>query len=67
MPLDAAGYTHLCTGAVARAVEVTDGIMIDVDDQDRIVGVETLGGVDWRDGLVTLAMSGRLAIPRADA
>jgi len=58
------GYTHLREGAVARTVEVTGSIMVDVDAEDRILGVETLGGEDWRDALATLAMSGRLAIPR---
>jgi hypothetical protein len=60
------GYTHLREGAVARTVEVTVSIMIDVDAEDRILGVETLDGEDWRDGLATLAMAGRLVIPRRD-
>jgi len=60
------GYTHLREGAIARTVEVTGSIMIDVDAEDRILGVETLGGEDWRDALATLAMSGRLTVPRRD-
>jgi len=60
------GYTHLRKGAVARTVEVTGSIMVDVDAEDAILGVETLGGEDWRDGLATLAMSGRLTVPRRD-
>ena len=58
------GYTHLREGAVARTVEVTGSIMVDVDANDRILGVETLDGEDWQAALVTLAMTGRLAIPR---
>ena len=60
------GYTHLREGAVARTVEVTGSIMVDVDAEDAILGVETLGGEDWRDGLATLAMAGRLTVPRRD-
>ena len=57
-------YTHLREGDVTRTAEVTDSAMVDLDAQDRILGVETLDGEDWRDVLVTLAMSGRLAVPR---
>ena len=60
------GYTHLREGAIARTVEVTGSIMVDVDAEDAILGVETLGGEDWRDALATLAMSGRLTVPRRD-
>ena len=59
------GYTRLRTGAVARTVEVTNSIMVDVDAEDRILGVETLNGEDWQAALVTLAMTGRLTVPRA--
>jgi hypothetical protein len=60
------GYTHLRDGVPARTVEVTSSVNVDVDAEDHILGVETLGGADWRDALVTLAMSGRLAVPRRD-
>ena len=60
------GYTNLRTGAVARTVEVTSSILVDVDAEDRILGVETLAGEDWQTALVTLAMTGRLTIPRRD-
>jgi len=62
MPV-APAYARLREGTVARTVSVSEGINIDLDDRDRILGIETLGGEDWRDGLVTLAMAGRLAVP----
>lgn len=59
-----AAYTNLRDGIVARTVVVAEDIMIDVDAKDHILGVETLSDVDWRDGLVILAMAGRLTIPK---
>lgn len=59
-----AAYTTLRKAEVARTVEVNVSVMIDVDADSRIIGVETLDGSDWRDALATLAMRGRLAIPR---
>jgi len=49
---------------VARTVEVSDSVMVDVDDQDRPIGVETLDGSDWLAALATLAMRGRVRITR---
>ncbi len=59
-----ASYAYLLPEGtpVARTVEVSDSVMVDVDDQGRPVGVETLDGSDWRSALVTLAMRGRLRI-----
>ena len=69
--MDAASYACLREGGipdggVARTICVGDSIIVDLDAQDRVIGVETLGeGIDWRDGLVKLAMAGRLAVPRS--
>ncbi len=60
-------YTRLRKGEIARTIEAGDAAMADVDDQGRILGVETLDGQDWRNVLVTLAMTGRLTIPREAA
>jgi hypothetical protein len=57
-------YTHLRSGRVARTVQVTASAMVDLDGQDRLLGVETLSSQDWRSVLATLAMSGRLTIPQ---
>jgi hypothetical protein len=57
-------YTYLRNTPVARTVQVSDGIMVDLDERDRVVGVESISGEDWRDGLAALAMAGRLAVPR---
>jgi uncharacterized protein YuzE len=63
-PVTGAAYATLSKAKVARTVEVNVSVMIDVDADDLIIGVETLDGSDWRDALATLAIQGRLAIPR---
>ncbi len=60
----APAYVTLRKGTVARTVAVNDSINVDVDADDLILGVETLSGENWQDALVSLAMAGRLAIPR---
>jgi uncharacterized protein YuzE len=58
-----ASYAHLLPERkVARTIEVSDDVMVDVDAGGCPVGVETLDGSDWRDALVTLAMRGRVRI-----
>jgi hypothetical protein len=59
-----AGYARLLPEGtpVARTIEVSDSVMIDVDDQGRPIGVETLDGSDWPAALATLAMRGRVRI-----
>ena len=59
-----AAYARLREGTVARTVEVSDSVMVDVDENDLILGVETLDNSRWQDALASLAMAGRLAIPR---
>jgi hypothetical protein len=59
-----AAYARLRGGTAARTVEVSGAIMVDVDGQGYVLGVETLDGGDWRDALASLAMAGRLAVPR---
>jgi uncharacterized protein YuzE len=49
-------------GGVARTVEAADGIMVDVDSDGIVLGVEVIGDGDWVDGLAALAMSGRLRV-----
>lgn len=59
-----AGYVHLLPRGtpVARTVEVSESVMVDVDDQGRPIGVETLDGSDWQAALAALALRGRLRI-----
>lgn len=57
-------YAHLRQGKFGRTIEVSDSVMVDLDSEDRILGIETLDGSDWRDALVKLAMSGRLTVPK---
>lgn len=58
-----ASYAYLFPDrTVARTIEVTDSVMVDVDDEGRPVGVETLDGSDWQGALVSLALRGRVRI-----
>jgi uncharacterized protein YuzE len=60
-------YTDLTSsgippGGVARTIEVTDSIMVDVDVEGRVLGVEVIGDGNWVDGIVKLVMIGRLRV-----
>jgi uncharacterized protein YuzE len=64
-----AGYARLSgdhePGCARRTIEVTGDLRVDLDDQDRIIGVEMLGGnQDWTAALAALAMQGRLTVRR---
>lgn len=64
-----ASYAYLfgdrAPGCAARTVEVSEDLFVDLDSQDRVIGVETLGkSLDWTQALVKLAMTGRLTVPR---
>jgi uncharacterized protein YuzE len=61
-------YTTLAPGGdVARTVEATEWIWVDVDSDGRILGVEVIGDGDWVNGLAALAMTGRLRVAPARA
>jgi uncharacterized protein YuzE len=56
-----AAYVHVSDAPVARTNEVADGIIVDFDADDRMVGVEVLGlrgrvgtgdGASYLNGLV---------------
>lgn len=57
-------YARLREGTFGRTIEVGSSVMVDLDGDDRVLGIETLDGSDWRDALVKLAMDGRLTVPR---
>ena len=52
-------------GGVACTVEATERIWVDVDADGTVVGVEVIGEGNWVDGLVALAMTGRLRVAPA--
>jgi uncharacterized protein YuzE len=54
-------------GGVARTVEATESIWVDVDKDGTVLGVEVIGEGNWTDGLVALAMQGRLRVMPASA
>lgn len=57
-------YTYFRQGAeVARTIQVTPDVIFDLDENDRIIGAEVLGGTDWASGFLALAAVGRLAVP----
>lgn len=64
-PVAGASYTYLFDGEVARTIEVSDSMNVDVDTEGRPLGVEVIGDGDWTDGLVALAMTGRLRVAPA--
>ena len=44
-------YVRVVRASIARTTEVADGILVDFDAQDEMVGVEVLGpvaGLSWR-------------------
>ena len=49
-------------GGVSRTVEAAEGINVDLDADGRVLGIEVIGDGDWTDGLVALAMTGRLRV-----
>ena len=58
-----ASYTTLRAGEVGRTICVGDSVMIDLDAEDRPIGVEALDqNADWRDALATLAMAGQMKL-----
>jgi len=61
-----AGYAYLYgsrePGCARRTVEAGPDMHVDLDARDRVIGVETLGDLDWTQALVMLAMAGRLAV-----
>lgn len=57
-------YVALWRATVAGTVPVSDGVLVDVDADDRVTGVEVLDGSDWRDALAALAREGRLGVIR---
>jgi len=62
-----AGYACLFgkheDGCAKRTVQATPAMLVDLDDQDRVIGVEMLGeNQDCGAALVTLAMQGRLTV-----
>jgi len=59
------GYATLREGAFGRTVEVTPGVLADLDRHGAILGIEVLDGSDWRDALAALAMTGRLRVAAA--
>ena len=62
-----AGYFNLFgaheDGCAKRTIEVNEDMYVDLDAEDRIIGVEMLGdNQDWTGALAALAMMGRLAV-----
>ena len=49
-------------GGVARTIEANENVMVDVDTDGKVLGVEVIGQGNWLDGLAALAMTGRLRV-----
>ena len=61
--LDDVTYVYLRRAEVARTVQVTENLFVDLDDEDKLTGIEVLDGTDWSAAPVKLAMAGRLTVP----
>lgn len=57
-----AAYVTLRQGKQARTVEVSSSVMIDVDAQGQVLGVELLDDGSFQDVLVSLVVDGRLVL-----
>ena len=47
---------------VARTIEVSESIMVDLDAEGRPVGIEWLVVSSWTNALVALAIRGKLVV-----
>jgi uncharacterized protein YuzE len=61
-PEAGASYATLARGKIARTVEATESINVDVDVDGKVLGIEVIGEGNWVDGLAALAMTGRLRV-----
>lgn len=52
-------------GGVASTVEVGDSIHVDLGADRTVLGIEVIGEGNWVNGLVALAMQGRLQVAPA--
>lgn len=50
-------YLRVSAQPVARTVELDGGLLVDVDAESRVVGIERIGGVVDGDSLMTLVRS----------
>lgn len=66
-PQARASYACLFPGKIASTVEARSDINVDIGADRTILGVEVIGGADWTDGLVALAMTGRLRVAPANS
>jgi uncharacterized protein YuzE len=53
-------YTHLRTGPVAAQRQVGPGIIVDVDDDDYVIGIETIGDVPFESAMMQVALAARV-------
>lgn len=64
-PQARASYAYLFNGDIASTVEARSDINVDIAADRTVLGVEVIGEADWTDGLVALAMAGRLRVTPA--
>lgn len=61
-PQAGASYAYLFNGETASTVEARSDINVDISAGRTVLGVEVIGDADWTEGLVALAMTGRLRV-----
>ncbi len=57
-----ASYTYLFPGEIAGTVEVRPDVNVDISADRTVLGVEVIGDAPWAEGLIALALAGRLRV-----
>ena len=63
--MDQVSYARLFKGDIACTAEARPDVLVDLSADRTVLGIEVLGDGDWTDGLVALAMAGRLRVAPA--
>ena len=58
-----AGYVYLSHEPVARTVEINDGLLVDVDADGKVIGIEVIGHALTSDDLMAIIRSVTLRPP----
>lgn len=62
-----ASYVYLFGGDIACTAEARPDILVDLAADRTVLGIEVIGDASWTDGLVALAMAGRLRVAPASS
>lgn len=63
--MDQVSYARLFKGDIVSTAEARPDILVDLSADRTVLGIEVIGDACWTDGLVALAMAGRLRVAPA--